>query len=43
VHKMSYWIVIVSLRIVMHAMCERYLLFYGRISVHIMRGRDLLE
>jgi hypothetical protein len=39
---MSYRIVIVSWRIVMHTMCERYLLLDGRISVHIMRSRDLL-
>ena len=25
----------------MHTLCERYLLLYGRIRVHIMRGRDV--
>jgi hypothetical protein len=33
----------VSWRIVMHTLCERYLLLCGRISVQIMRGRDVLE
>ena len=42
-HKMSYWIVIVSWRIVMHAMCERYLLIYRRIRMLIMCSRDVLE
>ena len=27
----------------MHTLCERYLLLYGRISVHIMCSRDVLE
>ena len=27
----------------MHTLCERYLLLYGWISVHIMRSRDVLE
>ena len=27
----------------MHTLCERYLLLYGRISVHNMRSRDVLE
>jgi hypothetical protein len=40
---LSYRFVIVSWRIVMHTLCERYLLLYGRISVHIMRSRDILE
>jgi hypothetical protein len=39
----SYRIVIISWRIVMHTLCKRYLLLYGRISVHIMRSRDVLE
>jgi hypothetical protein len=39
---MSYRIVVVSWRIVMHTLCERHLLCYGRISVHIMRARDVL-
>ena len=27
----------------MHTLCGRYLLLYGRTSVHIMRSRDVLE
>ena len=42
-HSLSYRIVIVRWSIVMHTLCERYLLCYGRISVHIMRSRDVLE
>ena len=40
---LSYRIVIVSRRIVVYIMCERYLLLYGRVSVHIMRSRDVYE
>jgi hypothetical protein len=40
---LSYRIVVVSWCIVMHTLCQRYLLLYGRIIVQIMRGRDVLE
>jgi hypothetical protein len=40
---LSYRIVIVSWRIIMHTLCERYLLLDGRLSVHIMRSWDVLE
>ena len=40
---MSYRIVIIRGRIVMHTLCERNILLYSRISVHIMRSRDVLE
>ena len=33
----------ISWSIVMHTMCERYLLLEVPSSVHIMRSRDLLE
>jgi hypothetical protein len=42
-YSLSYRIVIVSWRIVMHTLCERYLLLYGRLSVHIMSSRDLIR
>ena len=38
---MSYRVVIVSWRIVMRTMCERNILLGGRISVHIMSGKDV--
>ena len=33
----------VSWRIVLHTLCERYLLLCGRTSVHIMCSGDVLE
>ena len=33
----------VSWRIVLHTLCQRYLLLCGRTSVHIMCSRDVLE
>jgi hypothetical protein len=42
VHKMSYRIVIASWRIVMHTLCSWNILLDCRISVHIMRTRDVL-
>ena len=40
---MSYRIVIISWRIVMHTMCSWNILLDGRVSVHIMRSRDVLD
>ena len=42
-YSLSYRIVIVSWGIVMHTLCQRYLLIDGRISVQIMRGWEVLE
>ena len=38
---LSYRIVIASWRSVMHTLCERYLLCYGRVRVYIVRGGDV--
>ena len=38
---MSCWTIIISWCIVLHTLCERNVLLYSRIYVHIMPSRDL--
>ena len=40
-HSVSEGIIIGSWCIVLHALCERVKLFYSRIYMQIMRGRDI--